>query len=260
MEPVLWALFGGTLTFGATSLGSASVFFLRKPPRPVTQTILLGLAAGIMIAAAVWSLLMPAMALAEEQGIPSWLPAGVGFLLGGLLLLVVDHLLPHEHPGSNQPEGLRSRLGKRTMMFLAITFHNVPEGFSVGLLFAAAARGTAGLTFASAAALAIGMCIQNVPEGAAVALPLRDEGMTSRLAFRYGTLSGIVEPIGAVLAALLVDWVTPAMPWLLGLAAGAMIYVVADELIPESKIEENPHVGALAVMAGFFIMMVLEGA
>lgn len=258
--PVLWALMGSAATFAATALGAGFVFFFRGHPSRNFQRISLGIAAGIMIAALVFSLLIPAAELAEGQNLPAWFPAAAGFLLGGLLLYALDRLVPHEHPGTGMVEGIRSRLGRRTMLVLAVTLHNVPEGAAVGLTFAAAAESSAGevLGLSGAIALAAGMCLQNVPEGAAVSLPLRDEGMSKRTAFLYGAASGIVEPIAAVLAALLVEWITPAMPWLLAIAAGAMMYVVVEELIPEAHLGEHSHIGTFSVMAGFALMMILE--
>lgn len=260
MEAVLWALFAGLATFGATALGSAAVFLFRHDVSRMLQRIFLGFAAGIMLAACFWSLLMPAVEMAEEQGLASWLPTSIGFISGGLILLFLDKLLPHEHPNSGTREGLRSRLGKRTMFVLAVTLHNIPEGFAVGLTFAvAASQQAAGVISATTAMmLTVGMCIQNVPEGAAVSLPLRDDGMSRMRAFLYGSASGIVEPVAAVIAALLVDAISIAMPWLLALAAGAMMYVIVEELIPEAHLGEHSHPGTFSVMAGFILMMVLE--
>lgn len=260
MTAILWALGGGMATFGATALGSAAVFLFRHDVSRTLQRIFLGFAAGIMLAACFWSLLIPSVEMSVEQGIAPWLPASVGFISGGLILLLLDRLLPHEHPETGTIEGLRSRLGKRTMFVLAVTLHNIPEGFAVGLTFAvAASQQLSGVVSPSLAImLTAGMCIQNVPEGAAVSLPLRDDGMSRTRAFLYGSASGIVEPIAAVIAALLVDTITVAMPWLLALAAGAMMYVIVEELIPEAHLGEHSHTGTFSVMAGFILMMVLE--
>lgn len=260
MQAILWALGGGLATFGATALGSAAVFLFRHEASRMLQRIFLGFAAGIMLAACFWSLLMPAVEMSDEQGLAAWLPTSIGFISGGLILLLLDKLLPHEHPNSGTREGLHSRLGKRTMFVLAVTLHNIPEGFAVGLTFAVAAtqHSSGAVSAATAMMLAIGMCIQNVPEGAAVSLPLRDDGMSKMRAFLYGSASGIVEPIAAVIAALLVDAITVAMPWLLALAAGAMMYVIVEELIPEAHLGEHSHTGTFSVMAGFILMMVLE--
>lgn len=260
MTAVLWALAGGMATFGATALGSAAVFLFRHEVGRTLQRIFLGFAAGIMLAACFWSLLVPSADMAAEQGIPPWIPTSVGFLSGGLILLLLDRLLPHEHPETHTREGLRTHLGKRTMFVLAVTLHNIPEGFAVGLTFAvAASEHVSGVVSPSLAImLAVGMCIQNIPEGAAVSLPLQDDGMSKVRAFLYGSASGVVEPIAAVIAALLVDAITVAMPWLLALAAGAMMYVTVEELIPEAHLGEHSHTGTFSVMTGFILMMVLE--
>lgn len=261
MNPVLLALAGTLVTFGATVLGAAVVFFFRGEINPKIQRVFLGFAAGIMIAASVWSLLIPAIEMAEEQGVIGWIPAAGGFALGGLFLFVLDHLIPHQHPGSDKPEGIRAHLGKRTMLVFAVTLHNIPEGLAVGLAFAVAA-GTDGsaVTLASAIALAIGMALQNVPEGAAISLPLKQEGLKNGKAFLWGAMSGVVEPIAAVIGVLLIGSITGLMPWLLAFAAGAMIYVVVEELIPEAHLGEHSHSGTAGVMVGFIIMMILDVA
>lgn len=240
--------------------GSAFVFLFRGDVSATLHRIFLGFAAGIMLAACVWSLLIPAVEMADDQGIPAWLPVTVGFFAGGLVLLALDKLIPHQHPESGKREGLNAPFGKRTMFVLAVTLHNIPEGFAVGLTFAVAASqiSTGVVTIASAMMLALGMCIQNVPEGAAISLPLHDDGVSKKRAFWYGSLSGIVEPIAAVLAALLADAISVAMPWLLAFAAGAMMYVIVEELIPEAHLGEHSHPGTFSVMAGFVLMMVLE--
>ena len=260
MTPVLWALAGGAATFAATALGSASVFLFKRDMRLPLQRIFLGFAAGIMLAACVWSLLMPSVEMAAEQGIPTWLPSSLGLVGGAVVLLVLDKLIPHEHVESHTREGIHSSLGKRTMFVLAVTLHNIPEGFAVGLTFAVAAGDYAQgvVTLSSAFMLALGMCIQNLPEGAAISLPLHDDGLSRGRAFLYGTASGVVEPIAAVVAALLADIITAAMPWLLAFAAGAMLYVIIEELIPEAHLGEHSHTGTFSVIAGFILMMVLE--
>ena len=257
MESIWWALGGSMVTFAATAAGAAFVFFFRGDPHPAVQRFTLGLAAGIMIAALVWSLLLPAQELA---GPDAWWVTTAGFLLGGLMLLILDRILPHEHPGTGTVEGIHTRLGRRTMLVLAVTLHNVPEGAAVGLTFAAAAEGVASdvLSLGGALALAAGMALQNLPEGTAVSLPLREAGMSKKAAFWYGAASGAVEPVAAVAAALLVEWITPAMPWLLSIAAGAMMYVVVEELIPEAHLGEHTHAGTFSVMIGFVLMMILE--
>lgn len=261
INPVWLALVGTLITFAATMLGSAFVFFFRGEINQKMQRVFLGFAAGVMIAASVWSLLIPAIDMAEEQGVIGWIPAAGGFAIGGLFLFALDHLIPHQHPGSDKPEGLRSHLGKRTMLVFAVTLHNIPEGLAVGLAFAIAANsGGDAVTLASAIALAIGIALQNIPEGAAISLPLRQEGLSRGKAFLWGTLSGAVEPVAAVVGVLLIGSITGIMPWLLAFAAGAMIYVVVEELIPEAHLGEHSHSGTAGVMVGFIIMMILDVA
>ena len=258
LSPLSLALVGTGFTFLATALGAAVVFFFRKEVKPVFQRVFLGFAAGVMIAASIWSLLIPAIDMANEQGIPGWLPAVGGFLLGVLFLMLLDNLIPHLHPGSKSPEGLPSHLRRTTMLVFAVTLHNIPEGMAVGLSFGLAGGSTSAVTLASAMALAIGIGLQNFPEGAAISLPLKQEGVSNWKAFVYGALSGIVEPIAGVLAVLLAGTVAPLMPWLLSFAAGAMMYVVVEELIPEAHLGEHSHLGTVGVLAGFLIMMVLD--
>lgn len=259
-SPVLLALVGTGFTFFMTALGAAVVFFFRGEIRASFQRVFLGFAAGVMIAASVWSLLIPAIEMAEEQGGIGWVPAAGGFLLGGAFLLLLDRLLPHLHPGSEEPEGPRSSLKRTTMLIFAVTLHNIPEGMAVGLSFALAAQGGTAGTLAGAMALALGIGLQNFPEGAAISLPLRQEGLSRPRAFAYGALSGIVEPIAGVLTVLAAGGIAPVMPWLLSFAAGAMIFVVAEELIPEAQLDDRSHAGTLGVMAGFLVMMVLDVA
>lgn len=260
-QALIWAAAGTGFTFLMTSLGAAMVFFLRRRSGEAMQRIFLGFAAGVMIAASVWSLLIPAIEEAEAAGGIGWVPAAGGFVLGILLMLALDGLLPHLHRGAAQAEGLPSTLRRSTLLVLAVTLHNIPEGMAVGLTFARAAQhsGDAGL-IAAAGALALGIGIQNFPEGAAVALPLRQEGLSRGRAFAYGALSGVVEPIFGVLVVLAAAQLTPFMPWLLSAAAGAMLYVVVEELIPEAHLGEHSHPGTLGVMAGFLVMMVLDVA
>ncbi len=213
-----------------------------------------------MIAASVWSLLIPSIEMAEEQGTIGWIPAAGGFVLGGLFLMVLDRILPHLHPGSDQPEGISSSLKRTTMLVFAVTLHNIPEGMAVGLSFALVAQEGTPVTLAGAMALAIGMGLQNFPEGAAISLPLKQEGLSTTRSFIYGALSGIVEPIGGLLAVLIAGSVTPLMPWFLSFAAGAMIYVVVEELIPEAHLGEHSHTGTMGVMLGFLVMMILDVA
>ena len=258
---LLFALLGTGFTCLATVLGAGMVFFFKKDMSDKTQKIFLGFAAGVMIAASVWSLLLPAMEMAETQGKSPLVPVGGGFILGGAFLMLLDQLLPHLHIGSTEPEGLPSKLRRTTMIVLAVTLHNIPEGMAVGFSFALAAQhGNDPALYASAMALAIGMGIQNFPEGAAISLPLRQEGLPAWKSFLYGALSGVVEPIFGILAVLVAGSIQPLLPWLLAFAAGAMLYVVVEELIPEAHLGEHSNVGTLGVMAGFLVMMVLDTA
>jgi len=261
MNMLLWAAAGTGFTFLMTSLGAATVLLFRKQMSDQIQRAFLGFAAGVMIAASVWSLLIPAIEQAEEQGKIGWIPAAGGFLLGVGFLMLLDLVLPHLHPGSADPEGPPIALKRSTLMVLAVTLHNIPEGMAVGLSFALAAQGNPDSPALTAAlALALGIGIQNFPEGAAVSLPLRQEGMDARRAFLCGSLSGIVEPIFGILTVLMAGIILPVMPWLLAFAAGAMMYVVVEELIPEAHLGEHSHPGTLGVMAGFLVMMVLDVA
>lgn len=260
-HPVLLALMGTGFTFLLTTLGAGMVFFFRGEIKVGMQRIFLGFAAGVMIAAAVWSLLIPSIEMAAEQsGGTGLMPAVGGFVIGGLFLMLLDRLLPHLHPGSANPEGMKSSLKRTTMLVFAVTLHNIPEGMAVGLAFALSAQEGANVTLASAVALALGIGLQNFPEGAAISLPLKKEGLSNGRSFLYGSLSGIVEPIAGVLTVLAVGAITPILPWLLSFAAGAMIYVVVEELIPEAQLGEHSHTGTVGVMAGFLIMMILDVA
>lgn len=258
MNPILLAFIGTMITFLATVIGSAFVFFFRNGISPFYQRICLGFAAGVMIAASVWSLLIPAIEMAEEQGKIGWIPAAGGFILGGLFLYILDKMLPHLHLMSGLTEGPSTELKKSTLLFLAVTLHNIPEGLAVGLSFALAAREGSSLSLSAALVLAIGIGLQNLPEGAAISLPLSKQGVSSQKAFAFGALSGIVEPIAGVLGAILVGSIISIMPWFLAFAAGAMIYVVVEELIPEAQLGEHSDSGTLGVMIGFLIMMILD--
>lgn len=251
---------GLMIPFLGTTLGSAIVFFMRKEMNKKIEKMLLGFAAGVMIAASVWSLLIPAIDMAEEQGKIAWIPATIGFLGGMAFLLVLDTLIPHLHLESSEPEGIEANLKKTTMLVLAVTLHNIPEGMSVGVTFAGAIIGNAGVTMAGAFALAVGIAIQNFPEGAIISMPLRSEGVSRLRSFSYGALSGIVEPVGALITILLAKQIVPALPFLLAFAAGAMIYVVVEELIPESQSGEHSNIGTIGVAFGFVIMMILDVA
>ena len=253
-------LFAGLMIpFVGTTLGSAMVFFMRGMHKEI-ERLLLGFASGVMIAASVWSLLIPAIDMAEEQGQIAWVPAAGGVLGGMAFLLVLDSLIPHLHLESTEPEGVESSLKKTTMLVLAVTLHNIPEGMSVGVTFAGALIGDASITMAGAFALAVGIAIQNFPEGAIISMPLRGEGVSRGKAFAYGALSGIVEPIGAFITILLAEQIVSALPVLLAFAAGAMIYVVVEELIPEAQAGEHSNIGTVGVAIGFVIMMILDVA
>lgn len=260
-DALIWAAGGTGFTFLMTALGAAVVFFFRGEINPKIQRIFLGFAAGVMIAASVWSLLIPAIEEAEQKGQIGWIPAAGGFILGILFLMGLDSLLPHLHPGSAEPEGVTTSWKRTTLLVFAVTLHNIPEGMAVGLSFALAAQnGNDPAAITAAAALALGIGIQNFPEGAAVALPLRQEGMSSTKAFLMGSLSGLVELVFGVLVVLTAGVIQPLMPWMLAFAAGAMMYVVVEELIPEAHLGEHSNVGTMGVMAGFIVMMILDVA
>ena len=261
MKTLLWAAGGTGFTFLMTTLGAAVVFFFRRQATAMAQRIFLGFAAGVMTAAAVWSLLIPAIEEAEAAGMVGWIPAAGGFIVGVGLMIALDGLLPHLHPGAREPEGAKSKLKRTSLLIFAVTLHNIPEGMAVGLSFALAAQhGEDPALYAAAMALAIGIGIQNFPEGAAVALPLRQEGASRGRAFLYGSLSGLVEPVFGILTVLIAGTIQPLMPWLLSFAAGAMIYVVVEELIPEAHLGDHSNIGTLGVMGGFLVMMVLDVA
>lgn len=253
-------MIGLLIPFLGTTLGSSMVFLMKNKMNIKTEKILLGFASGVMIAASIWSLIIPAINMAEEQGKVAWVPAAIGFLFGVIFLLVLDSIVPHLHLETEKPEGIKSKLKKTTMMLFAVTLHNIPEGISVGVTFAGAFMGNSGITIAGAIALACGIAIQNFPEGAIVSMPLRSEGLSKPRAFLYGTLSGIVEPIAAIITILLTNVLVPVLPYLLSFAAGAMIYVVVEELIPESQAGEHSNIGTIGVAMGFVIMMILDVA
>ena len=255
MQDAFWGIL---IPFLGTSLGAGCVFFLKNSLRDGIQRALTGFAAGVMVAASVWSLLIPAMEQAADLGRLAFFPAAVGFWLGILFLLLLDHLIPHLHQNSLQAEGPKSQLQRTTMMVLAVTLHNIPEGMAVGVVYAGYLAGTAQITAAGALALSLGIAIQNFPEGAIISMPLRAEGMKKGRAFWGGVLSGIVEPIGAVLTILAAGIVVPALPYLLSFAAGAMLYVVVEELIPEMSQGQHSNVGTVFFAVGFSVMMVLD--
>ncbi|MGA1793160.1 MAG: ZIP family metal transporter [Thermoplasmatota archaeon] len=264
-SPVVQALIGTLFTWGMTASGAAAVFFFKKPNRKLLDSML-GFAGGVMIAASFWSLLAPALEMAENDPMPGWLPAyvpaGIGFMAGGLFLWGVDKILPHIHPNlkTANPEGIKTSWQRSTLLVLAITLHNIPEGLAVGVAFGAVAAGYPSATVAGAAALALGIGIQNFPEGFSVSVPLRREGVSRLKSFWYGQLSGIVEPIAGVSGALLVVIMKPLLPYALAFAAGAMIFVVVEEVVPESMSGKNTDLAAMSVMLGFLVMMTLDVA
>ncbi len=260
LHPVLQAVCGGLFTWGVTALGAAMVFFF-KSIRRRTLNGMLGFAAGVMIAASFWSLLAPAIDMAQELAVPAWFPALAGFLLGGAFLWGVDHILPHLHAGLpiQQAEGIKTSWQRSILLVLAITLHNIPEGLAVGVAFGAVAAGIPSAALSGAIALALGIGLQNFPEGAAVSIPLRGEGISRLRSFLYGQASGLVEPVAAVIGAAAVLAMRPLLPYALAFAAGAMIYVVVEELIPEAQIEET-HFSTIGAMLGFAIMMLLDVA
>ena len=253
-------IIGLTIPFLGTALGSAMVFLMKNKINNKVEKLLTGFASGVMLSASIWSLLIPSMDMAEEQGIIPWYPAAIGFVLGIAFLLMLDKIIPHLHVKSERPEGIKAKLKKTTMMVFAVTLHNIPEGMAVGVTFAGALVGDIGITVAGAYALAIGIAIQNFPEGAIISMPLKSEGVSKTKAFLYGMLSGIVEPIGAIITILLANTVVPIIPYLLAFAAGAMIYVVVEELIPTSENGEHSDIGTIGLAIGFVIMMILDVA
>mgnify|MGYP002674355437 FL=1 len=251
---------GILIPFLGTTLGAACVFFMKKSLGDLVQRSLAGFAAGVMVAASIWSLLIPAIEQSENMGVFSFLPAFIGFWAGVLFLLLLDHLIPHLHVGSDQSEGPKSKLGRTTMMVLAVTLHNIPEGMAVGVMYAGFLAGSAQITAASALALSIGIAIQNFPEGAIISMPLRAEGESRERAFLGGVLSGVVEPIGTVLTIIAAQLIIPALPYLLSFASGAMLYVVVEELIPEMSQGRHSNLGTVFFAVGFSVMMTLDVA
>lgn len=252
--------YGILIPFLGTSLGAACVFFMKYDMSERLSRILTGFAAGVMVAASIWSLLIPAMDQSEKMGKFAFIPAAAGFWGGILFLLLLDHIIPHLHRYSVSTEGPKSRLQRTTMMVLAVTLHNIPEGMAVGVVYAGYLAGNAKITVAAAMALSIGIAIQNFPEGAIISMPLRAEGMKVSKAFAGGVLSGIVEPVGAMLTIFAAGYIVPALPYLLSFAAGAMIYVVVEELIPEMSQGEHSDLGTIFFAVGFTVMMSLDVA
>lgn len=254
-------MLGLLIPFLGTISGSAMVFLLKDEISSRLQKLLLGFASGVMVAASVWSLLIPSIDMAEEQGIfATWIPAAIGFIAGMAFLLLLDSVIPHLHINSDEPEGVRSKLKKTTMLVFAVTLHNIPEGMAVGVVLAGMIEGVSNITAASAMALSIGIAIQNFPEGAIVSMPLRSAGQSRTKAFVSGTLSGIVEPIAGIVTILLIKITLPILPYLLAFAAGAMIYVVVEELIPEAQSGKHSNIATIGVALGFVLMMVLDVA
>lgn len=246
------------IPFAGTLIGSAFVFFMKKEMPVLLQKALLGFASGIMVAASVWSLLIPSMEMSAGEGICTVLPAAIGFIAGMGFLLAVDYLTPHLHIGDESPEGLKARISKTAMLALAVTIHNIPEGMAVGVVIAGSLQDGIGIAPAAAMATAIGIAIQNIPEGAIISMPMRAAGNSRRKSFLIGGLSGIVEPIGAVLVILLASLMTPILPYFLAFAAGAMLYVVVEELIPEASVGQHSNISTIGFAIGFVLMMVLD--
>ena len=251
---------GIMIPFAGTALGAACVFLLKNDIRAGVQKALLGFASGIMVAASVWSLLIPAMEMSESMGKLRFIPAALGFMVGILTLLLMDSYVPHQHLGQEEAEGVKKNWSRSMKMVMAVTIHNIPEGMAVGVVFAGMAAEHTDITLAGAFALSVGIAIQNFPEGAIISMPLRAEGMKVSKAFAGGVLSGIVEPVGAMLTILAAGYIVPALPYLLSFAAGAMIYVVVEELIPEMSAGEHSNIGTLFFGVGFCLMMILDVA
>lgn len=258
MTDTMKVIIGVLLPFLGTTLGAAAVFFMKGEMNPKLQKALLGFASGVMVAASVWSLIMPGIEMAEAAGKIAWLPAAAGFLGGMFFLLLLDSFIPHLHLNSDKPEGRKTTLGKSFMLVFAVALHNLPEGMAVGVVLAAMLSGESVITTAGAFALAIGIAIQNFPEGAIISMPLVGTGLSKAKAFKYGFLSGVVEPLGALLTLLLVSFIEPVLPFILSFAAGAMIYVVVEELIPESQDGDHSNIATIGVAIGFALMMILD--
>ena len=251
---------GILLPFIGTSLGSAMVFLLKKEINPKIQKLLLGFASGVMIAASIWSLILPSVELARDRGTVEWLPAALGFAAGMLVLLLLDTVVPHQHIDSEKPEGHKSSLGKSKLLFLSVTLHNVSEGMAVGAVFAGLLAAGEEISVAAALSLSIGNALQNFPEGAIISMPLKAAGNSKTRAFGYGVFSGVVEPVAALITVLFSSVILPVLPYLLSFAAGAMIYVVVEELIPESQSGEHSNIATVGVMLGFVVMMIMDMA
>lgn len=259
MSTFSFTVAGVAIPFIGTTLGAAMVFFLKKEIKSGVQRLLLGFASGVMIAASVWSLIMPAIDMAQEQGLIPWVPAAVGFLLGIGFLLLLDIITPHLHMG-DKPEGPKTKLGKSAMLIFAVTLHNIPEGMAVGVVLAGALSGNGSITMASALALSVGIALQNFPEGAIISMPIAGE-VGKKKSFIYGALTGVVEPIAALITIALTSAIVPVLPYILSFAAGAMMYVVVEELIPEAQSgEDHSNIGTIGAAIGFVLMMILDVA
>ncbi|MCX7943955.1 MAG: ZIP family metal transporter [Deltaproteobacteria bacterium] len=256
---ILLALLGGLFTYLLTTIGASGVFFIKRVNERLLD-LMLGLAAGIMIAASFWSLLSPSIELSEKSGYVKWLPPAIGFLLGAAFLRIVDMFLPHLHIGlaESEKEGIKTSFEKTTLFVLAVTIHNIPEGLSIGVAFGSLTSEESTVSIMAAVSLTLGIGIQNIPEGLAISLPLRTEGFSRTKSFFYGQLSGIVEPISALIGAMAVSLIEPILPYALSFAAGAMIYVVVEELIPESQVKGNSDIATIGTIVGFTIMMILD--
>ncbi|GHU08358.1 ZIP family metal transporter [Spirochaetia bacterium] len=255
MNDTLMTIIGLLIPLAGTVLGAAAVFMFRGEMKPVVQKSFLGFASGVMLAAGVWSLILPAL---DMSG--GWLMPSLGFVCGAAFLLLLDYIIPHLHLDSDKPEGVKSKLGKSTMLILAVTLHNIPEGMAVGVVYAGALSGSADVTLAGALALSIGIALQNIPEGAVISMPLIGAGKRKGRAFLAGSASGVVEPVGAVIALLVASAVTSVLPFVLTFAAGAMFYVVVEELIPEAQSGEHSNAGTVCAVVGFALMMILDVA
>ena len=251
---------GLLIPFLGTVLGAAMVFFMKNTINKKIEKLLLGFAAGVMISASIWSSLLPSLEMVEEQNGISWLPATIGFLLGIVFLLILDSIIPHLHLNNKEPEGIKAKIKNEIMLVLAVTLHNIPEGMAMGVVVANILTQGTGNNIAGVLSLAIGLAIQNFPEGTIISMPLRSQGVSKLKAFGYGALSGIVEPIAAVITIILSNAITSILPYLLAFAAGAMMYVVIEELIPESQEGKHSNIGTIGVALGFVIMMILDVA
>lgn len=258
INPYLMTVLGIFFIFFMTTLGASFVFFFKNKINPSLNRVFLGFAAGVMFAAAIWGLIIPSFEETGQSSLPPWLIVSLGIILGTLFLLLIDNLIPHLHPDSKKPEGLKSSYKRTTLLYLAVALHNIPEGLAVGLAFGLAIHTGGSEAMGAAVGLAIGIGLQNLPEGAAVTLPFKDEGLSNSRAFVWGMLSGLVEVVFGVIGIFIAVYLTNAMPWLLSFAAGAMIYVIVEELIPEAHLGEHSHLGTFSVIAGFIVMMVLS--